>query len=812
MIRSGEFSAEFVFTSDQAGVTFMCSVDGSIHVPCTSSETEPYIAGPLLPGEGGEPAEHEFEVYAVNQYRNADGEQVIDMSPATYSWSVQDVTPPETFFLDAVEIGPEQFVDPGLRFTFRGVDDLASSFELEFQCAITNTTAGDTPVWEECGEPAANDSFFHEIVFEDYLGSPGDYTFQVRALDFAGNAGAPAPVDGYEFTIEAEPETTILSVTPDMGVDLETTASSVTFEFSGTGATIMCAFDTATFTECTSPMTYDLESHGEHLFEVFAVGALGTPDTSHAIFEFVSGTDVAPNVTINPATAPPATGGTATSGTIQFSSTDPEATFVCVLDGGSELPCGANGSGEFAYSNLLAGEQNPHELTVTATRADLLPSVQPLETIHEWVITDNTPPETTLVAPFPTNPSGNAVDFHFTGTDNGTETANLEFECLLDQGELGDGVFTPCSSPWHIADLTGGTHTFQVRAIDETPAHGGLGRELHVERHRSAADDDHERGAGRHPDPRGRDEHQRDRSALVLRPARLDVRVPAPGELTFDELAPFTTCESPLPPYDLPNGEHIFEVRATTLELNGLATQEEPPAEYTWSIDAADTTDPDTIIELGPADGTTSTSATFLFTGTDNLTLPAALTFECSLDGAPFESCESGDVYTGLSVGDHTSRCRPPTRPFRRTSTAPGDLRVDDRGSGHEQHRRGHERRGPRRRREARLRERHCRRLHLGLDARGRLGAWPAERLRDGRRALLRRLHHGDLRRRRHGVPAVRRARRRAPPPLRRTVGRRHARGREWPDLRRRRQPVAVRGGRGDGRGRSEHELPPDAG
>ena len=40
-------------------------------------------------------------------------------------------------------------------------------------------------MWEECGEPWANDSFFHDIVFADYLGSPGNYTFQVRALDLA---------------------------------------------------------------------------------------------------------------------------------------------------------------------------------------------------------------------------------------------------------------------------------------------------------------------------------------------------------------------------------------------------------------------------------------------------------------------------------------------------------------------------------------------------------------------------------------------------------------------------------------------------
>ena len=66
----------------------------------------------------------------------------MDLSPATYAWTVQDVTPPETDFLGATEIGPEQFLEPGLRFTFRGDDDLGSSFELEFECAFTNTTGG----------------------------------------------------------------------------------------------------------------------------------------------------------------------------------------------------------------------------------------------------------------------------------------------------------------------------------------------------------------------------------------------------------------------------------------------------------------------------------------------------------------------------------------------------------------------------------------------------------------------------------------------------------------------------------------------
>ena len=137
---SDEYTAIWHFHSDQAGATFRCSVNGSPHVACTS----PYQAGPFLPGEGGEPEEHEFEVFAVNQYRNADGEQVMDLSPEIYTWTVQDNTAPETYFLGATEIGPEQFIEPGLRFTFRGDDDLGSSFELEFECAITNTTETST--------------------------------------------------------------------------------------------------------------------------------------------------------------------------------------------------------------------------------------------------------------------------------------------------------------------------------------------------------------------------------------------------------------------------------------------------------------------------------------------------------------------------------------------------------------------------------------------------------------------------------------------------------------------------------------------
>ncbi|SDU18316.1 parallel beta-helix repeat (two copies) [Jiangella alkaliphila] len=637
---TGEFTATFEFHSEQPGATFQCSVNGSPFVNCSSG----YQAGPFLPGEAGAPEEHEFEVRAVNQYRNADGEQVMDQTPAVYRWTVQDVTPPETFFLGAEGIGPAQFLDPGLRFTFRGADDLGSSFELEFECAVTNTTAGDPVVWEECGEPAADDTFVHDIAFEEL--TAGAYTFQVRAIDIAGNHDlTPAPEPAHEFAVEAEPGTTFLAVTPPIaGPDFETTATSFSFEFSGTGATFMCALDSTAFEPCVSGVSYPDVPYGEHLFQVFTVGQFGTPDTTPAEFEFVSGTDVAPDVTITD--APPATGGTASTGTIEFSSTDPEAAFTCVLDGGPELPC----SSPFEYTDLLAGEQNPHTFEVTATRADLLPSVTLETALHEWVVTDDTAPETTLLAPLPSNPSGNEVEFRFTGSDNGTIPANLEFECALDAAP-----FEPCSTPWTLPELAGGEHTFQVRAVDETPL-------------TDLTPATHTWNVIAPP------------LTTITNEAPAGVDVPdgetstsATGELSFvdqpgstyecrldavdPDVDPFEPCTSPYP-YDLSNGEHVFEVRATTLPLAGQSMTESPAAEYTWTIDASDTTAPTTTLQLGPANPTTNSSATFVFGGTDNLTAPADLTFECSLDGAAFADCESGDVYTGLTVGDHTFAVR----------------------------------------------------------------------------------------------------------------------------------------------------------
>ena len=64
---------------------------------------------------------------------------------------------------------------------------------------------------------------------------------------------------------------------------------------------------------------------------------------------------------------------------------------------------------------------------------------------------------------------------------------------------------------------------------------------------------------------------------------------------------------------------------------------------------------PDTIILRGPADPSSSSTATVRFTGTDNVSL---VTFECSLDAGAFAPCTSPAELTGVTVGAHTFRVR----------------------------------------------------------------------------------------------------------------------------------------------------------
>ena len=74
------------------------------------------------------------------------------------------------------------------------------------------------------------------------------------------------------------------------------------------------------------------------------------------------------------------------------------------------------------------------------------------------------------------------------------------------------------------------------------------------------------------------------------------------------------------------------------------------------SYEVWDTTLPVALIDTKPANPSSSASATFTFSATDNLTVTPNFLYWCELDGAGFTLCGSSTTktYTGLSAGSHT--------------------------------------------------------------------------------------------------------------------------------------------------------------
>lgn len=233
-------SATFSFISSEAGSTFHCRVDDEPFASCTSPHTV------TVAEEGA----HTFEVYAVDRYGNADA------TPARYPWTVDtlsptvtvDLAPPALYNQDSFAFefsgnkanltftcvvdgaAPVACTSPytvsGLgsgEHTFKvigtdGANRTAESAEVTFTVDLDppdvsldstppalssltrvsfafSTTEPDGTF--ECrldAEPFAACTSPHEVDVGD-----GAHTFEVRAIDPAGNASTPA---SFAFTID----------------------------------------------------------------------------------------------------------------------------------------------------------------------------------------------------------------------------------------------------------------------------------------------------------------------------------------------------------------------------------------------------------------------------------------------------------------------------------------------------------------------------------------------------------------------------------------------------------------------------------
>jgi acid phosphatase type 7 len=133
------------------------------------------------------------------------------------------------------------------------------------------------------------------------------------------------------------------------------------------------------------------------------------------------------------------------SASFAFTSSEPNSTFECSLDGEAFALCSSHKS----YVNLSDG---PHTFQVRAT--DATGNTDATPAFRTWTV-DTTAPHTTIHS----GPSGLTNEDHATFTFS--SEAGATFECSLD-----GAPYSACTSPKSYTNLPEGHHTFDVTATD----------------------------------------------------------------------------------------------------------------------------------------------------------------------------------------------------------------------------------------------------------------------------------------------------------------------------------------------------------
>jgi len=392
-------SATFTFTSNEPNSTFKCALDGGVFATCPSPQTYNGLAEGI----------HTLEVRAADLLGNT------DQTPATYTWTI-DIIPPETTITSNP---PATTTSTSAIFQFTSTEAGST-----FACSL------DGSVFTACTSP------------QTYNGlANGSHTFQVRAIDAAGNFDtSPA---SYTWTINlvdaTPPDTTITSFPAN-----PTNSANASFSFvaNEAGSTFACSLDGAAFALCASPANFAGLTAGSHTFRVRATDAAGNTDLTPASYTWTIDL-TAPNTSIT--SNPPASTNNS-SATFGFSATQAGSTFTCSLDGGVFVGC----TSPTTYTGLVT---TSHTFRVRAT--DPAGNTDATPATYTWTV-DVTPPNTTITAAPAATTNKKNVQFKFTSTEAGGS-----FQCSLD-----GGASVGCDSPTSYNGLTTGNHSFQVRAID----------------------------------------------------------------------------------------------------------------------------------------------------------------------------------------------------------------------------------------------------------------------------------------------------------------------------------------------------------
>jgi hypothetical protein len=392
--RTRDASPDFTFDAEP-GVSLECELDNLPRVPCEGGYTPPK---PLSDGS------HDLLVVAYDRAGNSASDRE--------DFVVDTKGPGATFY----EYPSSLTTDANPVVRFNSAPDAAS-----FECRL------DDRRFEPCAEGV-----------DMQLGplADGSHSFSVTGTDQLGNVDqAPKRIS---FVVDTTPpETTITSAPPR-----RTGMTTVGFQYTSSERySYRCTFDGVSVSCGSSGYIARYLTPGMHTFTVAGVDRAGNRDPEPAVhaFEVVG----APDTSIED--GPRSVGNDATP-TFRFAATDPEATFLCRLDGSAWAACAEEG---VHTTGVLS--DGPHRLEVRATafgHSDSTPA-------DSNFTIDTQVPETTFTAAPPSETTERSATFEFEASE-----PDVDFECAF------DGQPVSCGSSYSVDGLDPGSHRFTVAAED----------------------------------------------------------------------------------------------------------------------------------------------------------------------------------------------------------------------------------------------------------------------------------------------------------------------------------------------------------
>jgi hypothetical protein len=198
----------------------------------------------------------------------------VDANGAVYDSGVRTCTPPPPPDTTAPETTitsrpPDPSSESTATVEFAGSDDRTSPASLRFECRLD----GQPAAWSACSSP------------RQYTGlGAGAHTFEVRAVDQAGNVDSSPASAGWTIVFDEPPDTRPPETTITLAPPATTASTSASFSFESDepGSTFECSLDGAAFGACTSPKQYAGLAPGAHGFRVRAIDAAANVDPTPA--------------------------------------------------------------------------------------------------------------------------------------------------------------------------------------------------------------------------------------------------------------------------------------------------------------------------------------------------------------------------------------------------------------------------------------------------------------------------------------------------------------------------------------------------